>query len=197
MDKKAREWPRLVRFLFKGAMLKRTWRTGYAFLGQGKESVAAHTFGMNLIALILAQQVPGVDVARLLKLCLLHDLLEARTGDANAVHKRYVSIDEEAAVADMVDGLPGGEEVSALLAEYRDAETLEARLAHDADQLDMLLSLKEHQDTGCPDAGRWIPYVQARLRTEVARALGEAMLRENWASWWMQEFVEGAAKRPA
>ncbi|NDY43624.1 HD domain-containing protein [Dissulfurirhabdus thermomarina] len=187
------EWRRLARFLFEGAMLKRTWRTGYAFLGQGRESVAAHSFGMALIGWMLARRHGGADAARVIQLCLVHDLPEARTGDANAVHKRYVTLDEAAAVADMTRDLPGGGEIADLLAEWRAGETVEAALARDADQLDMLLSLKVHLDTGSPDAGRWIPHVRARLRTETGRALARAILEENWASWWMEELLAGGA----
>jgi putative hydrolase of HD superfamily len=190
MNDKKTDWSRTARFLFEGSTLKRTWRTGYAFLGKGRESVAAHTFGVTLIAMMLAREVEGVDVERLLKLSLLHDLPEARTGDANAVHKLYGSVDEDLAVSDMVRGLDGGAELSDLLTEYREGNSEEAVLVHDADQLDMLLSLKEHLDTGSKDAGLWIPHVRSRLRSEPARALAEAILEEHWASWWMGRLLD-------
>ncbi len=188
-DLQGTETRRIARFLFEGSMLKRTWRTGYAFLGQGRESVAAHSFGVILIALMLARLVPTANRERLLLLCALHDLPEARTGDANAVHKRYVTIHEEKAVEDLTKGLPGGDELAGLLSEYRDKESLEAILAHDADQLDMILSLKEHVDLGSGDARLWIPHVLGRLRTEAAKRLCEAILEEHWAGWWMTELL--------
>jgi putative hydrolase of HD superfamily len=155
--------------------------------------------------MMLARDVPGVDMERLLKLCLVHDLPEARTGDANAVHKRYVSIDEKLAITEMIQGLPGGEEIADLLSEFRDCETTESVLAHDADQLDMLLSLKEHSDTGSSDAALWIPYVKDRLKSEGpyvkdrlksegAKALADAILKEHWASWWMRQLLGNNAK---
>jgi putative hydrolase of HD superfamily len=180
---------RLVRFLFEGNMLKRTWRTGYAFLGQGRESVAAHTFGTLLIAFALAKGEPDIDELRLLKLCLIHDLPEARTGDANAVHKRYVTRHEEEAVRDMTKGLAWGAELAALFQEFQERSSKEAILAHDADQLDMILSLKMHLDTGSEDALRWLPHVKKRLLTEKAKALAEAILQEHWACWWMNELI--------
>jgi putative hydrolase of HD superfamily len=189
MDDTETNWERIARFLFEGSMLKRTWRTGYPFLGKGRESVAAHTFGVILSAMMLARDIPGVDMERLLKLCLLHDLPEARTGDANAVHKRYVTIHEKSAITEMIQGLPGGEEIADLLSEFMDCKTTESVLAHDADQLDMLLSLKEHLDTGSSDAALWIPYVKDRLKTEGAKALAGAILKEHWASWWMRQLL--------
>jgi putative hydrolase of HD superfamily len=189
MNGKKTDWNRTARFLFEGSMLKKTWRTGYAFLGKGGESVAAHTFGVTLIAMMLAREIEGVDAERLLKLSLVHDLPEARTGDPNAVHKLYGNVDEDLAVLDMVRGLDGGAELSDLLAEYRKGESEEAVLVHDADQLDMLLSLKEHLDTGSKDAGLWIPHVRGRLRSEPAKALAKAILEEHWASWWMGQLL--------
>ena len=94
----------------------------------------------------------------------------------------------------MIQGLPGGEEIAALLSEFRDCKTTESVLAHDADQLDMLLSLKEHLDTGSSDAALWIPYVKDRLKTEGAKALAGAILKEHWASWWMRQLLGENAK---
>ena len=183
---------RATAFLFECGLLKRIMRTGYAFLGQGKESVASHTFGVAMAALMLVELSPrknDLDIEKLLKFCLYHDVPEARTGDANAVNKLYVTIDEESAIQDMTHGLPGGEEVRALLHEYRECATPEALLVHDADQLDMLLSLKENLDTGSSDAAIWIPHVRARLRTDEGRALAESILEEHWAGWWMRQLI--------
>jgi len=182
---------RMSRFLFESMMLKRTLRTGYAFLGKGKESVAAHTFGVAMIAFILSRMSrEPVDLERLLLMCLFHDLPEARTGDANAVYKKYVKINEEQAVEDMLEGLPIRGEIKALIEEWKEHSTYESMLARDADQLDMLLSLKEKMDLGSKDAELWIPYVKRRLKTRCARQLAEALLEEHWASWWMKKFIE-------
>ena len=186
----AQDLCRVARFLFEAMMLKRTLRTGYAFLGQGKESVAAHTYGMLVTAYMLYRLHKGpVDLERLLLLALFHDLPEARTGDANRLHKRYVQVDEEKAAAEQLEGLPGREELKALYKEWREGKTMEARLAKDADQLDMLISLKEQLDLGSRDAALWIPHVRARLRTEAAKRLAEAVLSEHWASWWMKHVI--------
>ncbi len=179
----------MARFLFEGAMLKRTWRTGYAFLGQGRESVAAHTFGTMLCAFTLGRGDEEVDLEKLLLMCLVHDLPEARMGDANAVHKRYLERKEEKAVAHMVRDLPGGREIARLIEEFNKGESREAILARDADQLDMLISLKEHLDTGSRDAAIWIPYVEARLKSTEAKELARRILQEHWASWWMRELI--------
>ncbi|AEH43990.1 metal dependent phosphohydrolase [Thermodesulfatator indicus DSM 15286] len=182
-------WHRLAKLLFEGAMLKRLERTGYAYLGTGKENIAAHSFGVSLAAMMLAKLVPEVDETKLLKMAILHDFLEARTGDLNSVNKLYDRVDEEAAANDAFSGLPWEEEWQELLREYREAKTLEAQLVHDADQLDLMVMLKEQHDLGNPYARRWLVYAKRRLRTDIGRKLAEAITETDWASWWLDQFV--------
>ena len=108
----------------------------------------------------------------MLRMALAHDLPEARTGDLNYVNQKYVAADEERAADDMTRGLPFGDELRELMAEYREEISPEAVLAHDADQLEMLLELKEKLDSGCQAAEDWTPFVLRRLRTDVAKRSG-------------------------
>ena len=64
----------IANFLFEVGMLKRTPRSGLQFLGSGSESVAEHAFRVTCIAYVLARLEPDADEARLIKLCLLHDV---------------------------------------------------------------------------------------------------------------------------
>jgi putative hydrolase of HD superfamily len=152
---------RIAEFLFEALLLKRVQRTGYQFLGPGKESVAEHTFGVMCIAWTLAQLVPEADQGRLLVMCLVHDLPEARLGDLNAVQKQYVAADEKRAVADMTRGLPFGASIDSLLDEFNTGDTLEAQLASDADQLAFLLDLKSLADMGYTRPGQVGPTCQS------------------------------------
>lgn len=180
---------RVAKALFEAAMLKRLKRTGYAYLGTGSESVAEHSFGVIFCAWLLASLVPEVDTDKVLKMAVLHDLAEARIGDFNSVNKLYNQADEARAFRDALSGLPFEEEAQALVEEYLAQETLEARLAHDADQLDLMVMLKEQKDLGNPYAPRWLAYAKRRLKTEAGRRLAEALLETDWASWWLDEFV--------
>ena len=99
---------RIIEFLFEVGMLKKTPRTGYQFLGSGKESVADHSFRTAVIGYILATQQPAADRNRVVLMCLFHDFPEARTGDHNYVNKRYVTADEDGALRDQVRELPFG-----------------------------------------------------------------------------------------
>ncbi|HRT70424.1 MAG TPA: HD domain-containing protein, partial [Syntrophales bacterium] len=92
-------------------MLKKTPRTGFQFLGTGCESVAEHLLRTVFIGYALCKLEPGVDENRVIKMCLFHDLPEARTGDMNYVNKKYVTVDEGKAVEELTEGLFFGSEI--------------------------------------------------------------------------------------
>ena len=181
---------RIVEFLFEVGMLKRTPRSGWQFLGAGSETVAEHVYRATMIAFVLARLDGTVDTEKVLRLALAHDLPEARTGDLNYVNQKYVSADEELAAEDMTRGLPFGGELRELMAEYREETSPEAILTHDADQLEMLLELKEKLDSGCRAAEDWTPFVLRRLRTDAAKSLAGKILGGDSASWWFDRDSE-------
>lgn len=182
---------RMADFFFEAGILKRTPRSGWFFLpGSQGESVADHVFRTTLIAWSLARLSPELDADRIMRLALCHDLAEARTSDLNYVHQKYLRVDEERAAVDQARGLPFEEELVALAEEYREATSPEARIAHDADQLEMLLSLKEALDGGASAAEEWIPFVLRRLHTENARRIAEAILEGQAHDWWFDRESE-------
>ena len=89
-------------------------------------------------------------------------------------------------IDDLARTLPFGEEFKELLAEYRAQETLEARLAHDADQLDLILELKEQSDLGNNYAGQWIYFARKRLRTDIGNELAAQILATDSTDWWFE-----------
>lgn len=181
---------RIADLLFEAKMLKEIPRSGYHFLGAGKESVAEHSFMTTFIAYVMGQTTPEADRERLAAMCLIHDLPEARTGDLNYVQKRYVEKDEERAVADAVRGLPFGEAFAGLMAEFNAGETLEARLAHDADQLSFVLDLKALSDVGYRPPEKWLAHIVRRLKTDTGRRMCDAILSAEWDGWWLKNYVD-------
>jgi len=176
----------LANFLFEVGMLKRTPRTGFQFLGSGAESVAEHSFRTAVIGYALAQLDEGADAARVMMMCLFHDVPEARTGDLNYVNKKYVKVDEQRAIDDLARTLPFGDQYRDLLQEFMVRESREAQLAHDADQLEMILALKEYRDLGNRNADEWYPFSVKRLRTETGRRLAEEIWNTDSSRWWFE-----------
>ena len=158
-------------------------RSGYAFLGTGSESVAEHSYRMSVIGLVLAR-LAGADAGRVLELCLFHDLHEARTGDFNYVNHRYDTCRAREALADAVEGTGLEDELLSVHDEFEARETLEARLARDADQLDLICNLKAELDRGNAFAAQWLESAVQRLRTPWAKELAEEALAADHNRWW-------------
>lgn len=120
-------------------------------------------------------------------LSLCHDLPEARTGDLNYVYKKYCSTNNSLAMNDLPLDTKTGSEIHTCIAEYEAGETLEAKLAHDADQIELLLILKQESDTGNPRAMTWFDNGIQRIKTEAAQKLAQAIRSTPSDAWWMQD----------
>lgn len=176
----------VAKFLFEVGMLKKLRRSGYPFLGSGGESIADHSFRVAIIAHILALMAGYSDTARVVMMALLHDVQEARTGDQNYVNKRYVDVYEEKAFNDATENLPWKGIYRSYWSEYRYSDSEASKLVRDADQLDLLLELKEQKDLGNPYASRWIKYLLERLLTEQGKTLARSILETDWTDWWFK-----------
>ncbi|WP_147820024.1 HD domain-containing protein [Salidesulfovibrio onnuriiensis] len=174
---------RLADFLFECGMLRKTPRTGYQFLGSGSENVAEHSFRTAVIGHVLAKMA-GADPARTTYMCLFHDLHEARTGDFNYVNRIYNGSERTEAVKHAVAGTGLEEDMLGYWKELEETETLEARLAQDADQLDFILNLKEEADMGNRYAVEWLEIALQRVRTEWGRELAETIAETDHKEWW-------------
>lgn len=175
----------VVHLLNEIGMLTHVPRSGFALFGTGNQSVAEHSYRMALIAYILAllSESP-VDLSKLLLMCLFHDLPEARTNDLNYLNKRYVKANESAIIEEFKQKTLFGNIFAAYLDEYIENRTLEALLAHDADQLEMLLVLKELHDIGNPRALKWFDDVVQRLKTKTAQELAKEIYKTPSDEWW-------------
>jgi len=174
---------RIVDFLNECGMLRKTPRTGYQFLGSGSEDVAQHSFRTAVIGHVLALMA-GADVARTTYMCLFHDLHEARTGDFNYVNRIYNKSTRTQALEHATMGTGLEEDVLGYWKELEETETLEAKLAQDADQIDFILNLKEEWDQGNRYAGDWLEMAVQRVRTEWGRELAETVARTDHKDWW-------------
>ncbi len=175
----------IANLLFEAKILKDVPRSGYHFLGVGQESVAEHSFSTAFIGLVMSQMEPEADALKLISMCLIHDLPEARVGDLNTVHKKYVSADEKRALEDATRGTGFGENLQDILEEYENGLTKEARLAHDADQLALLLELKDLIDIGYHPPNGWIENVINRVQTKTGQQIANAVMATKRDDWWM------------
>lgn len=173
-------------YLFEIGIHSKTPRSGFWFLGTGEQNLAEHLYRATHVGLALASLAGDVDVAKVMQMCLLHDIAEGRTSDLNYVHQQYAEADEKAALKDITSSIPFGARLDTLLEEYKQRTSKEALLAKDADNLELLLSLKEQLDIGNPRAKEWIPSTLGRIKTEEGKKLAEAIIEANSSDWWFK-----------
>ena len=136
-------------FLRAAERLKTTTRSGYTSTGD-RESVAEHTWRLCLMALVLAPELPEVDFARLVKICIVHDLGEAIGGDIPAPEQvrrtaeganEGKAANERRDLVSLLGPLPEARraEIVSLWDEYEEAQTPEAKLAKALDKLETIL----------------------------------------------------------
>lgn len=84
MERPQAEW--LIEFLEKAGKLKSVPRHCITIEGV-RETVAGHCWRVSLMAWLLKEELPDVDMEKVIHMCLLHDLGEAVTGDIPAFEK--------------------------------------------------------------------------------------------------------------
>ena len=139
----------ILEFLRATERLKVNTRSAYTSEGK-PESVAEHSWRLCLMALALREEFPGVDLAKLLAMCVVHDLGEAIGGDVPAPEQaRRRAADPRASKAEqeredlltLLAPLPASvrETITALWDEYEAAASPEARVAKALDKLETIL----------------------------------------------------------
>ena len=135
----------LLNILHTAEKLKDTTRHSYTSGGR-HESVAEHTFRLALMAYFIKDEFPEADIDKVIKMCLLHDIGEAFTGDIPAFEKTTSDEDtEKRLLFDWVEHLPApfDTEMIALYREMETRKTLEAKLFKALDGLEAVIQHNE------------------------------------------------------
>lgn len=142
----------LLTVLENAGALKDTLRSGRTAQGR-PESTAEHSWRLCLIAMALAPMHPELDLARVLQLCVVHDLGEAISGDIPATEQHndpdrksrerrdFLTLVQPAPAA--IRGL-----LVALYDEYDNAVTAEAQFVKAIDKLETLIHLAQGPEDG-------------------------------------------------
>lgn len=129
--------------------------TRHCYTSSGRhESVAEHSWRVALMAMLLTKEFPEADMDKVIRMCLIHDLGEAFTGDIPTFDKTAADSEKEDALFDYwVATLPDDarEEFSALLAEMNAMETQEAKIYKALDKMEAVI---QHNES---DIATWLP----------------------------------------
>ena len=151
---------------FLARLEKLKCNTRHSWTSSGRhESVAEHSWRLAMLALLLRDALPEVDMDKVLRMCLIHDVGEAVTGDIPSFQKTDANEEtERQAIAELLSPLPDGlrGELTALFAEMDALATPEARVYKALDKLEVVVQHNEAPlDTWLPLCGSrpdWIPW---------------------------------------
>lgn len=143
----------LLDFMKKIEKLKCNTRHSWTSDGT-HETVAAHSWRLSVFAMLIKDEIPDVDVDKVIRMCLIHDFGEAVTGDIPSFEKTEEDErQEEKALGELLSELPENlkNEFSELLNEMGRLETKEAKLYKALDKLEAVI---QHNES---DISTWIP----------------------------------------
>ncbi|MGM9548385.1 MAG: HD family hydrolase [Faecousia sp.] len=129
--------------------------TRHCFTSSGRhESVAEHSWRISLMAMLITGEFPEADMDKVIRMCLIHDLGEAFTGDIPTFEKTAADTrKEDNVLLNWVKTLPEDvrEEFTALLAEMNALETREAKIYKALDKMEAVI---QHNES---DISTWLP----------------------------------------
>lgn len=176
-----RNVPAFLEAYFELNHLKQLYRQGWLRRGLPKErceSVAEHTFGVVILAYLLAEaRSPELDTGRVLRLALLHDIGEIFAGDIvpadgmPAEDKHHL---ERQAVEQVFGSLPNGERFLALWEEYEQGSTAEALFVHQIDRLEMAFQASIYALQGMLDPAEFFASARLALSDPILAGLEQA-----------------------
>ena len=129
--------------------------TRHCYTSKGRhESVAEHCWMSCLMAFLMKEEFPEADMDKVIRMCIIHDLGEAFTGDIPVFNKTAADeAKEEALLMQWVRSLPKekAEEMQALYEEMEARQTLEAKIYKALDNLEAVV---QHNFS---DISTWLP----------------------------------------
>lgn len=169
-----------AKFFLELGALKRMPRSGWVRAGiQNPENVASHSYRVALIAWVLAK-IENVDSDKVVKMALLHDLEEARTGDLDMVMKRYLGNKREKAFRDILKNSNFEKEALDLLSEKN---SLESKIVKDSDKIELFLQAHEYEAAGFKETEKWKTAARKCLKLKSSKKLVREIAKQN-LTWW-------------
>lgn len=161
----------LITAWFELVHLKQLFRKGWLERGispERCETVAEHSFGNALLSLLLLDSFPELNVEKVLRLALLHDIGEAYVGDITPqdnVDSAEKSARESQAVATILGKLPNGERLIEDWHEYEDQATPEARFVKQIDRLELAMQASVYKKQGQVDPEDFLASAERHLES--------------------------------
>ncbi len=181
----------LLSILSVAEKLKCTTRHADTSTGR-RESVAEHSWRIALMAMLLEDEFPGVNIDKVIKMCLIHDLGEAFTGDIATFYKtEQHEAKEDSLYQEWVESFPEfqRQQFKALLSEMAALETPEAKLYKALDKIEAVIQHNEG------DIKTWLPLeydLQLTYGAEEMKFSPYMMGLKECIDQWTREKIEKA-----
>ncbi|KAJ0341309.1 hypothetical protein COL154_011021 [Colletotrichum chrysophilum] len=184
--------------------LKTTKREGWRRFGIARgESIADHMYRMSLLSMCCPPALaPRIDLARCMKMCLIHDMAESLVGDITPVDgvPKPEKNRREAETMDYItktllgnfNGGLTGIEIREIWQEYEDSKTLNSHFVHDLDKMELLLQMMEYEKRGQGklDLGEFA-YVATKFSLPETKEWADELLKEREQFWGAKDHVHG------
>jgi len=145
----------IAKLLVSSETLTEIPRTGYVLEGvSDPEKVSSHCFGVVMLTTLLSENIDDINQLKAMKMAVIHDLPEAVIGDLTPSASKFIdklSIEKKVALSMFSDN----QELSSLFLEYLEGNSLEAKLVHDADKLQMFARVSIYKRQGKGDMSRF------------------------------------------
>jgi len=176
-----------VDFLFEIGALRHQPRMWHRFMGGDVASITEHHFRVIWLALIIAAREKKGNIEKILKMALVHDIPESRTGDADYLSRQYVKRDEDKALEHMLDKTSVKRPFVAAWKEFERRRSIESKIVKDADNLDVDIELREQGAKGLKLEKDWREtrngVARTRFYTESARQLYNEIMAAKPSDW--------------
>ena len=189
------DYKKIVDFFFEVGALKNQNRTGYLHEKvEHKESIASHVLRAVQIGEVLCY-LEGGDELSVKNIILYHDNGEARITDLHKLAQKYFAKDqlhkaELEALKDQVKNLPRelGEKMLKSFISYEKGDSIDAKIARDADTLELLVTIREYELIGHENFGFWFDDAKKHLKTDSGRKLFKKIRKGKFNNWWINKF---------
>lgn len=138
---------RNLEFLYEIGTIRfipRIWRQ---FLNKDFANLSEHIFRVMWTAIIIAKEEKA-DIDKVIKMALIHDIVESRNSDVHYLSRMYTKRDNETAIKDILKSTSIEKEFLEIFNEYEERKSIEAKIVKDADHLDVDIELQEQYVNG-------------------------------------------------
>lgn len=167
----------IIEAYFEFVHLKQLYRQGWLnnqVAPDDCESVADHTFGTMMLCMLIADaHFPDLDLTKMFKMALLHDVGETYAGDqildptngTQAQKDNKYSLEKDS-MEQIFNKMPNGKEYIKLWQEYAEGTSPEARLIKQVDKLEAVFQATVYKIQEKSDFKTFFESAKAQLRDE-------------------------------